>query len=134
MLSNIILNIIWLCHLLVVCFVVGIPFFGNYYFLFLHSIIVPFIMFHWYVNDNTCVLSLMELHIRKNMGQENVEEKDCFTCQLINPVYDFRANYSEWTALIYTITIFLWYVSLCKLYDGFNSGNIKSFKDLIIQH
>lgn len=133
MINNVLLNIIWSCHLLVVCLVVGVPFFGSNYFLLLHAILVPFIMFHWYVNDNTCALSLMELHLRKNMGQTNVDQKDCFTCQLINPIYDFRANYSDWTITIYSITTFLWIISLSKLYYGFYSGNINSLEDILIK-
>lgn len=133
MLNDLALNIIWLCHLLVVCLVVGVPFFGNNYLLMMHSIMVPFMMCHWYFNDNTCVLSLMELQIRKNMGEEDIEQKDCFTCQLINPVYDFRANYSEWTMSIYTITTTLWLISLYRLYCGYANGDIRSFQDLLLK-
>lgn len=130
MLNNFLLNIIWFCHLIVVCFVVGIPFFGSYYFLLMHAILVPFIMLHWLVNDNTCVLSLIELEIRKRMG-EKIDKQDCFTCQLVNPIYDFTANFEEWSAMIYILTTILWLISVCKLYHGFKNGEIKSINDLI---
>jgi hypothetical protein len=122
-----------LCHFIVVCLVVGVPFFGNYYLVMMHSIMVPFMMAHWYFNDNTCVLSLMELQLRKNLGEVEIEQKDCFTCQLINPIYDFKANYSDWTVTIYTITTFLWMVSIYRLYCGYKIGDLRSFQDLLLK-
>jgi hypothetical protein len=130
MLNEVLLSIIWICHFLVVCFVVGIPLFGTYYLLFMHAILVPFMMMHWILNDNTCVLSLLELHIRKKMGQ-NTDKKDCFTCQLINPVYDFTNTFEEWSRAIYVITIILWLISVYKLYDGFKRGKINNLQNLL---
>ena len=121
---NLLLNIITLCHFAVVCFVVLTPFIGNNYFLLMHAILVPFIMFHWIINDNTCVLSTIEKKIREKMTNKTSESAmdDCFTCKLINPIYDFRANYNTYSAMIYIVTTLLWLVSVYKIYCRLKSG------------
>lgn len=131
MFDNIALGIIMLCHFLVVCFVVGVPFFGNNYLLLMHSICVPFMMVHWLLNDNTCALSMMEVEIRKRLGHD-ISKKDCFTCQLINPIYDFKATYEDWTMTIYSVTTFLWFVSLYRLYCAYESGELRDINDLVL--
>jgi hypothetical protein len=116
---------------MVVCFVVGVPFFGSNYLLLMHAITIPFMMAHWALNDNTCVLSLIEKEVRKKMGQD-IENKDCFTCQLINPIYDFKTTYEDWTVTIYFLTTMLWLTSVYKLYCGYSNGSIKSLQDLMV--
>lgn len=118
-------------HFLVVCFVLFVPFFGNNYLLLLHSVIVPFIMLHWIVNDNTCVLSVIEHKIRQKMNNGvPIDKNECFTAKLINPIYDFKENNKEYSILIYLLTIGLWATSLGKLYGRYRSGTIKSLEDL----
>jgi hypothetical protein len=111
--------------------VIGIPFIGNNYFLILHAICVPFIMLHWITNDNTCVLTTVEIEIRKNMNLP-IDKSKCFTCRLIEPVYDFKADNIEWTFYIYTITTILWFISLYKLYTMYSKGEIQNLKDLFL--
>lgn len=130
MLDDILLKIILFCHFLVVCFVVSVPFFGNNYLLLMHSITVPFMMVHWITNDNTCVLSLMEVEIRKRLGIE-IKEQDCFTCQLINPVYDFKANNEQWSTIIYIVTTCLMLLSMFRLYCSYEKGDIQNIQDII---
>ncbi len=133
MLDSMLLNLIMFCHFIVVCCVVGIPFFGNNYFLVLHFICVPFMMSHWVMNDNTCVLSLLELHFRKKLGLE-VDKKDCFTCQLIDPIYDFKANNEDWSDFIYIITTCLWLITVYKLYCMYQRGEINTMHDLLFSN
>ncbi len=131
--NNILLNLILICHFLVVCFVVLVPFFGGNYLLLLHLILVPFIIFHWLLNDNTCVLSTIETKIREKMnGGIPVNRNECFTCGLIDPIYDFRSNYDTHSNMIYLITILLWFVSLGKLYSRCKSGEVASFYDIVM--
>ena len=129
---NQILNaIITLLHILYITFVVVTPFYGTSYFLLIHSIILPFMMMHWVMNDNTCALTIMEQKIRETMTGGTVSKHDCFMGNLIEPVYDFRANHIEHSSLIYLITLSLWAIGLYKLYDNFSSGKIKSIQDLL---
>ena len=51
-----ILLLINVLHIIVIIFVLCAPFSGSNYLLFMHTIIVPFIMLHWVLNNNTCSL------------------------------------------------------------------------------
>lgn len=129
--KEILLKIITLLHILLVIFVVVVPFTSSNYFLLLHAIFIPFLILHWVCNDNTCVLTIIERNLRKQIYGK-VDEEDCITCRLIEPVYDFRKNYATFTIIIYVITILLWLVSSGKLVFKYRSGNIKSITDLFI--
>lgn len=129
--KEIILKIISLLHVIFVLFVVITPFVNSNYFLLLHFITVPFVIMHWLCNDNTCALTIAERKLRKEIYGK-VDEDDCITCRLIEPVYDFRKNYSGFTAIIYSITIGLWLVTMTKLGMRYYDGRISSIRDLFI--
>ena len=114
-----------------VLFVVVAPFTSSTYLLFLHFIFVPFMVLHWALNDNTCILTVIERKLRKEIYGETNDD-DCITCKLIEPVYDFRSNYQTFSTIIYTITILLWLISAGKLFYKYHTGGISSFKDLFI--
>ena len=90
--NDILLNFIVLLHLLFVLFVVITPFIGNNYFLLMHSIVIPFVMAHWYLNDNTCFLTVMETSFRYKLYGKIPDPNNCFSYRLIAPIYDFRKN------------------------------------------
>lgn len=123
------LNIVLLIHILIVIFITIVPFFNNNYFLFLHSIIVPLIIFHWIVNKNTCILSTIEKQLRQSIHND-YSENNCFTCKIFTPLYDFKFNYAQHSLLIYIITITLWLISISKLYTKIKSGEITKFSDV----
>lgn len=130
-LNEILLKIITLVHILFVLFIVLTPFFNSTYFLLLHAIVVPFVVIHWVLNDNTCCLTMMEKYLKKQIyGQ--VDENDCITCKIIEPVYDFKKNYSTFSKIIYTITISLWLFGVSKLYCKYKAGEITKYQDLFI--
>lgn len=127
----ILLRLISLIHILLLLFVVGIPFINSNYFLLIHFIIVPFIILHWVCNENTCFLTLVEKYLRlKVYGY--VDPNDCLTCRLIEPVYDFKKNYKQFTIFIYVVTIILWIITTCRLYRKYQNGEIKNWIDLFI--
>jgi len=124
--------IIFILHFAFAGFVTLVPFYGNSYLRLIHTLIVPFIMAHWIMNNNTCALTLMEKKIRKYLqGVGEVDRKDCFVGNLIEPVYDFVANNQDHATIIYVVTFLLWTVSTYKLYTAFKSGKIKSILDLM---
>lgn len=123
------LKFITLIHLLLVIFICVVPFLNMNYLLLLHVIIVPFIILHWALNDNTCALTLAEKHLTK-IVYGDVDEEECFTCKLINPVYDFKKNYETFSVIIYCITIGLWLISAGTLLYKYKSGSIKTWPDL----
>ena len=128
------LVIISILHIIVILFVLITPFTNYNYFLFMHAIIVPFIMLHWYLNNNTCSLTIAEKEIRKRMngGSKNVDDDECYTYKFIAPIYDFNKNHEEYSKFIYILTSGLWFISLYKLYGKFRDGSIKSFTDLML--
>lgn len=110
-------------------FVIFIPFTNMNYFLMLHAIFIPFVMLHWICNDNTCILTVVEKNLKKKIYGK-VDKDECITCQLIEPVYDFRKNYAKFTVIIYAITISLWLISIGKLGYKYKIGDISEFSDL----
>ena len=130
--KDILLKIITLLHVLFVIFVVVTPFINSNYFLFIHSIFIPFLILHWICNDNTCVLTIIERKLRKEINKTDNVDDDCITCKLIEPVYDFRKNYKTFTILIYGITLSLWSISVGRLIYKYNNNSISEFKDLFI--
>lgn len=130
--NEIFLQIITFIHILIILFIVIVPFTNSNYFLLLHAVVVPFIIIHWILNDNTCVLTVLEKNIRENLYGVIPKQDECFTCQLIEPIYDFKKNYESMSTAIYIITITLWAVSVYKLYAKWKCGEIKSFSDLFI--
>ena len=129
--NEIILKLITLIHIVLILFIIGIPFFNSNYFLLIHVIFVPFMVIHWICNDNTCVLTIIEKQIRKKLYGDQ-QNDDCFTCRLIEPIYDVNKNYQTFSKAIYVITITLWIISVAKLYSKYRNGNIKSIRDLFI--
>lgn len=134
--NEIILKFIALLHIIFILFVVATPFTRSNYFLLLHTIFVPFMMLHWICNDNTCVLTVIEKYLRRSLSKNTTPQEEilenCFTCRLIEPVYDFNKNYNSYSKGIYVGTIALWLLSAGKLYWKYRSGEITSMYDLFI--
>jgi len=131
-LNKIKLKFIVLCHTLVVCFVIISPFINSNYILLMHSIIVPFIMLHWIINNDTCALTLMEKKIRQDITGKKEVQEDCFTCKIIEPVYNFKNNYQAKSKLIYIFTTILTLISMLRLFDRYRCGKIKCIQDMFM--
>lgn len=133
--SNIIdeikLKIIFICHLAIVLFVIITPFTNSNYLLIMHSIIVPFIIMHWISNNNICALTLFEKEIRRKLNR-NPSTDDCFTCKIIEPIYDFKNNNKQRANFIYTVAITLWGITIYKLFNKYKNKEINKFSDLFI--
>lgn len=100
-------NLCWLLHILFVLWVLIVPFTGNEPMLVLHLIIMPFLWFHWWLNEDTCALTLMECHFR------GVKSKDSFFHNLVSPVYKIRdGDVRSWSWLA---SVLLWLLTLSKV-------------------
>ncbi len=128
--KELLLQSITLLHTLLVLFVVLAPFISSNYLLMLHFITIPFLIIHWLFNDNTCILTIIERNMRKQIYKEHYNDDDCFTCKLIEPIYDFKSNYDKFSKIIYFVTIILWLVSASRLLYKYQTGNISSWKEL----
>lgn len=119
-------------HFAFILFIVLTPFIGNNYFLVLHAMVVPFMMAHWYTNDNNCALTMMEKKLRQNLYGVEPNPDECFTYNLIAPVYDFKKNNSDMSAIIYIVTIALWGYTLLRLYINYRDGKLSRLQDLVL--
>ena len=131
MINQMFLNLIITIHLIFVVFVIVTPFIGNNYFLILHAITIPFMMAHWYLNDNNCALTIMEKQLRQSIYGEIPDPDDCFTHNLISPIYDFKKNNQDISLYIYIITIALWSYSCSRLYINWTNGRLSRLDDMI---
>ena len=125
------LKLIILTHIFFIIFVVITPFTDSNYFLMLHAMTVPFIVIHWICNDNTCMLTLIERALRKEIyGEKN--DENCITCKLVEPVYDFKNNYQAFSTLIYIITLGLWLFSASRVYCRLKTRKISNWRQLFM--
>jgi len=129
--NKMLLKIISIIHILVLCFIIITPFIDSNYLLLLHAMLVPFIIFHWVLNNNMCALTLVEKKLREKITGTKNAEKECFSCKIIEPIYDFKNNYKERATFIYIATISLWLVSVSKLVKKYKAGKITKFVDLM---
>ena len=90
LLNNVLLLFINIIHLMVILFIIIIPFSGSNYLLSLYIIIIPFIILHWLINDNTCCLTLLEKKIRSSINGQEIDKEDTYMHKLIAPIYDFK--------------------------------------------
>lgn len=130
--NELMLYLIVVLHFVFVLFVIMTPFVGNNYFMFLHAVIVPFVMIHWYTNDNSCALTMMEKNLRKKFYNEEPDPNDCFTYNLIAPVYDFKKNNNDLSLIIYLVTFALWCYTLTRLYTNYRDGKLSKLEDLLM--
>lgn len=130
--NELILKLITLLHIIFLLFIFIAPFSNSNYFIMLHIIIIPFIIFHWLLNNNTCSLTLMEKFIRKQINNKEIDDNECFTCRIIHPVYDFVENFGDTAKATYIIVISLWIISILVLTLKIKSGEIDNFQKLFI--
>ena len=132
MLNEILLKLIIILHIIFIFFIVITPFTNSNYFLLLHAIFVPFMLLHWMMNENICILTLLEKNIRSRIYGKDPDKSDCFTCQLIEPVFDLKKNCKDYSSLLYITSIMLWAISVGKLYCKYKNKEITEFRDLFV--
>lgn len=128
--KDIIANVVYFIHLIIILAVVCVPFLNSPYFLLLHSVFSPFLVFHWLTNNNTCVLTTIEKKLRGI--KEDDDPSDCITCKLIDPMFEFVAHRKSSANTIYVILILLWLISTCRIALMFHSGKVKNIHDLFV--
>jgi hypothetical protein len=125
-----ILLIINVLHIIVILFVLCAPFSGSNYFLTMHIIIVPFILLHWILNNNTCSLTVAEKFIREQTYGKKIDENECYSFKFIAPIYDFNKNNEAYSSFTYGLTICLWLISVYNVGTKIHNGEIKKFQDM----
>lgn len=100
-------NVCWALHIAFVLWVLIVPFTNNEPMLVLHLFVLPFLWFHWWVNDDTCALTLAERSLR------GVSSEESFFHNLVSPVYKIQD--SDVRSASWVISILLWLVTLAKV-------------------
>jgi hypothetical protein len=102
-------DIIFIFHCLIVAFILFAPFTNIPSILILHITFSISLFVHWYANSNVCSLTILEGNLR------GLDRTDTFTHQFIGPVYDISST--EWSNIVWYITVFIMCVSIYKLYN-----------------
>jgi hypothetical protein len=101
------MNIIFTLHAVFLIWLIVIPFVNDERLLQMYSILIPFIFYHWSVNDDTCAMTQLETY----MTGKNKDET--FFHRLVSPVYkmdDTAAN-----NLLKSMLFFLWMFTQYRL-------------------
>ena len=126
-LDNLLLFFINIIHIAVILFVVLTPFTNNVLLLLLYLIVIPFIMLHWLVNNDTCAITIMEKVIRSQMkGGAHVNDQECISYKIIGPVYNFMNDYVDYSTWVWSVTLILWCITLYKLFIYYKSDKLNT--------
>jgi len=94
------MNIIFFIHLVFLIFILVVPFTNDRRNLEFYSLLIPFIFYHWSVNDDTCALTQAEMAIT---GQK---KEETFMGRVVGPIYKMPEN--EINHLTKTVFFILW--------------------------
>jgi len=99
---NVFASVVKLVHIAFVAFVVLTPFIGNELALTYHFITIPFLVLHWWTNNDTCALTLLEAKIT------GVKDDQTFIGRIIKPIYNAHLgnrHYYYVVGVLYLITV-----------------------------
>ena len=94
------MNIIFLIHLIFRIAILVVPFTNDRRSLEFYSILIPFIFYHWSVNDDTCALTQAEMYLTGQAKEET------FMGRVVGPIYKMEEN--EVNHLTKTVFFVLW--------------------------
>jgi hypothetical protein len=101
------MNIIFILHTILFIAAVVIPFTNNKDLLGLYSLTIPFLMFHWVMNDDTCALTQIEMYVTGN------DKEGTFFGRLISPVYSLSDSDAD--RFVKGLLFLLWIVVQFRL-------------------
>lgn len=95
-------------HVVFIAFMLTAPFSSNRTLLATHVVVTPFLWLHWWLNDDTCALTIVEKKLR------GISDDDkSFVHALVSPVYKIRdadVRVASWYA-----SITLWLVAVARV-------------------
>jgi len=94
-------NLIRCIHFAVVLYMVFAPFSENIEVVETYVMIVPFIVFHWIVNNNMCALSMLEAYLT---GKPMCET---FIGRIVEPIYSISSGEIQLvTFILYCVAVY----------------------------
>ena len=94
------MNIIFWIHLVFLIGILVVPFTNDRRNLEFYSILIPFLFYHWSVNDDTCALTQMEMVVTGNSKDET------FFGRIMGPIY--KMDDTDANKFLKSIFFFLW--------------------------
>jgi hypothetical protein len=125
---NVCLYVIMILHFIFICFLALTPFFGHNWLMAIYLVIGPFLMAHWYCNNNTCAMTIIEFKIREKIYGPTARN-DCFMSRLIDPIYEINQKHPQYESTFYIIIIILCLICAYKLITRYRRGEIKDAYD-----
>ena len=101
------MNIIFFIHLILFGAVLVTPFLKNTQLHEMYSIVIPFIFYHWSVNDDTCALTQMEMFVTGNSKEET------FFGRIMGPIY--KMDDTDANKFLKTVMFCLWLFTQYRL-------------------
>ena len=101
------MNIIFAIHLFFLIGILVVPFTNNRQNLEFYSILIPFIFYHWSVNDDTCALTQAEMFVTGK------EKEQTFMGRVVGPIYKMEDN--DVNNFTKTLFFFLWAIVQYRL-------------------
>jgi hypothetical protein len=114
--NNIIANLIRVLHIVLICFVIGVPFIKKlpWQFIMLHFVTVFSLLLHWCTNSDDCLLSLLESKIR------GIPIETSFMYSLVSPVYKNEISDEQIRSMVTIITPFLGFATLFRFVNNWD--------------
>jgi len=95
------MNIIFWIHVIFLLGILIVPFTNDKKNLEFYSILIPFLFYHWSVNDDTCALTQAECYVT---GQP---KESTFMHRVVSPIYKMEDN--QINNITKSIFFFLWF-------------------------
>src|SRR5210317_2185110 len=116
------MNIIFFIHVIFLLAILIVPFTNNQKNLEFYSMLIPFLFYHWSVNDDTCALTQAEMFVTGKHKDET------FMGRVVGPIYKMEEN--DVNKLTKTLFFALWAFVQYRLghFDMFIKDLSKMFK------
>ena len=116
------MNIIFIIHVIFLGWILVTPFLNDRRQLEFYSMVIPFIFYHWSVNDDTCALTQAEMYMTGK------EKDETFMGRVVGPIYKMEEN--DINRLTKTLFFVLWAFVQYRLghFDSFIKDLSKMFK------
>lgn len=101
-------SLVAVLHALFLAWVLLAPWLPQWEMVVLHALVMPFLMLHWLLNDDTCFLTWLECRLR------GVPTSGSFVHSIVSPVY--RLSETQASGLAWGLGLVLWGISLHRLY------------------
>jgi hypothetical protein len=101
------MNIIFWIHFCFLLWILVTPFLNDLRQLEFYGMIIPFIFYHWSVNDDTCAMTQLEMMLT------NQEKEKTFMHRVVSPIYVMEEN--DVNKITKTVFFTLWAFSQYRL-------------------